>query len=479
MRRALRGVRIRILAYAVLILLLGIVVTVVTMRQILYAQLDVRIKDELTQEVREFRSLAGGIDPRTGRPFGGDVEALFDIFLERNRPVDPDDEQLLTFVGDDFYRATNYAGGTLRLQREPALFDRWSGVKAPRSGAVASEDGEVRYLAVPIRANEEVRGTFVVAVLAEADQGEIDDAVRIAALVGLAALLLGSLLAYLAAGRVLGPLRELTETARSIEEHDLTARIDVTGDDELAELGHTFNGMLDRLEASFDSQRELIRDVSHELRTPIAIVRGHLELIGDDPAERRETVELVTDELDRMSRLVNDLVTLARADRSDFLRPERVDVEELLAEILAKARSLGERDWRLEAAAAPHQATLDRQRITQAMINLVDNAVHQTKVGQPVVLGAETEGDALRLWVADGGRGIDPDRRRRLFERFERGNADGLYAGTGLGLAIVKAIAEAHGGSVRAETAIEGGAEFSIVLPGRRGDPPRGEPGDD
>ena len=471
--------RIRILAYAVLILLLGIVVTVVTMRQILYAQLDVRINEELTQEVREFRSLAGGIDPRTGRPFGRDVEPLFDTFLERNVPVDPDDEQLLTFVGDDLYRTTNYAGGTLRLQREPSLFTQWSGGETPRSGVVGSADGEVRYLTVPVRANEEVRGTFVVAILAEADQAEIDDAVQIAALVGAAALLLGSMLAYLAAGRVLGPLRELTDTARSIEEHDLTARIDVTGDDELAELGHTFNGMLDRLEDSFDSQRELIRDVSHELRTPITIVRGHLELLGDDPVERRETVELVTDELDRMGRLVNDLLTLARADRPDFLQPKRVDVEELLTEILAKATSLGEREWRLEADTAPHQATLDPQRITQAMINLIDNAVHQTAVGQPVVVGAAAEGDGLRLWVADGGRGIEPERRQLLFERFERGNADGLYSGTGLGLAIVKAIAAAHGGSVRAGDAAAGGAEFSIVLPGRHPQPSAPEPRDD
>jgi two-component system OmpR family sensor kinase len=449
----------------VLILLLGIVVTVVTMRQILFAQLDVRIKEELTQEVREFRSLAGGIDPQTGRPFGGDIEALFDTFLERNVPVDPDDEQLLSFVGGELYDTTAYAGGTLRLQREPELFSAWSGVRAPSSGTVASADGEVRYLAVPVRANEAVRGVFTVAILAESDQAEIDEAVRIAALVGGAALLLGSLLAYLAVGRVLGPLRELTATAQTIEESDLTARIEVSGDDELAELGRTFNAMLDRLEGSFDGQRALVSDIGHELRTPITIVRGHLELLGDDPEERRETIELVSDELDRMSRLVNDLLTLARAERPDFLRPEPVEVEELLEEILAKARTLGEREWGLATGAAPRQAVLDPQRITQAMINLIDNALHHTEAGGSIEIGAAAAGDGLRLWVADGGRGIDRRRREQLFERFERGAAESLYAGTGLGLAIVKAIAEAHGGTVSVGTAAAGGAEFSIAIP--------------
>ena len=136
-----------------------------------------------------------------------------------------------------------------------------------------------------------------------------------AAVVGMIVLLIGTAVAYLAAGRLLHPLRELTDTARDLESSDLTRRIEVRGNDELAELGRTFNGMLDRLEFAFSSQRELIRDVSHELRTPITIVRGHLELMGDDPAERSETLELVMDELDRMARLVNDLLTLARAER--------------------------------------------------------------------------------------------------------------------------------------------------------------------
>ena len=116
------------------------------------------------------------------------------------------------------------------------------------------------------------------------------------------------------------PAAALGDTARSISETDLSRRIPVTGNDEIAELARTFNAMLDRLERAFATQRAFVSDASHELRTPITIVRGHLELLGDDPEERRETVALVTDELDRMSRFVDDLLLLARAEREDFLR---------------------------------------------------------------------------------------------------------------------------------------------------------------
>ena len=115
----------------------------------------------------------------------------------------------------------------------------------------------------------------------------------------------------------------LADTARSISETDLTRRIPVSGRDEIAELARTFNAMLDRLEAAFATQRAFVSDASHELRTPITIVRGHLELLGDDPQERRETIALVTDELDRMSRFVDDLLLLAKAERDDFLRVGR------------------------------------------------------------------------------------------------------------------------------------------------------------
>ncbi len=464
--RAARGVRARILVYAVALLLLGIAVTVVTVRQILLVRLDSQIDERLTQEVREFDILAGGTDPQTGRPFGPRVKPLFDLFLARNVPAS--DEQLITFAGGRFYRREPERLPSPLLSANAGLVRRLANTERPLSGTVETADGPVRYLAVPVNSLEApAQGTFVAAYSIAEDRAEVDDAVTVAGIVGAVVVLIGSLVAYLAAGRVLAPLRELTETATAIEETDLTRRIEVRGEDELAELGRTFNGMLDRLEAAFGSQRELIRDVSHELRTPITIARGHLEVMGDDPVERAETVELVTDELDRMGRLVDDLVTLARSERPDFLRPEPIDVAELTGAILSKSTSLGERSWTLDIRSEA-TITADPQRLTQALVNLADNAVKQTGPGGRIEIGSELEEGEARFWVADDGPGLSDAEQRTLFDRFARGRGGARYEGTGLGLAIVRAIAEAHGGRVEVSSEPGRGAKFTIVIPAGR-----------
>ena len=145
-------------------------------------------------------------------------------------------------------------------------------------------------------------------------------------------------------------------------------------------MASTFNAMLDRLETVFKSQREFIQDTSHELRDPLTICRGHLELLGDDPEERRETLALVLDELDRMGGIVNDLQLLAEAEQTDFLRPEEIDLETLTHELAAKARALAPRQWELDDVG---DGTLlaDRHGLTEAMMNLAHNAVQHTEPG--------------------------------------------------------------------------------------------------
>jgi signal transduction histidine kinase len=288
---------------------------------------------------------------------------------------------------------------------------------------------------------------------------------QLAAVVFAVVLLLASVMAWLVAGRVLGPLRDLRDTARSVSESDLTRRIDVEGDDELADIARSFNAMLDRLQSAIASQKEFISDAGHELRTPITIIRGHLEVLGEDPREREETLELVTDELDRMARFVDDLLVLARAERPDFLRLEPVDLDLFTHEVFAKASALARRDWRLERIGRGWMVA-DRQRLTQAMMNLSANAAQHTDEGDRIALGMRAVNGEARLWVRDAGPGIRHDERAHIFERFTRGEeAARRRDGAGLGLAIVRAIAQAHGGRVELYSEVGEGSIFTIVVP--------------
>ena len=333
-----------------------------------------------------------------------------------------------------------------------------------KRGELNTPEGRVRYIAVPVRAGGETAGVFVITSAVGEDAADVTEAIQVAAGVALAVLLLVSVIGFVAAGRVLAPLRELDSAARAIGSSDLTQRIEVEGDDEIAELGRTFNAMLDRLEAAFSSQREFISDAGHELRTPITIIGGHLELMPDDPEERRETLALVRDELDRMGRFVDDLLTLAKAERPDFLRVRDVDVDELTEELMAKAQALAPRAWELGGIGVG-QVRADRQRLTQAMMSLAQNAVEHTREGDRIAIGSELEPGRLRMWVEDDGPGIPAADQERVFERFARGDAERRSEGAGLGLAIVRAIAEAHGGRVRLRSAPGEGSRFTLELP--------------
>jgi signal transduction histidine kinase len=323
----------------------------------------------------------------------------------------------------------------------------------------------VRYGVVPVQVNASPdRGVLVVAVFVDLERADINRTTVTSALVGFGALALATMLALLIAGRVLRPVRLVRLAAQEISETDLSRRIEVEGKDDVAELAHTFNGMLDRLEIAFDAQRQFLNDASHELRTPITIVQGHLELLDADPTTREESIALVMDELDRMRRMVDDLLTLAKSDRPNFLRPTEVDLEPFTDEVLDKARTLAARRWFLDHR-AEGVAMLDRQRVTQALLQLALNATQHTSDNQEIHLGTRVRGDELHLWVRDSGPGISPADRERIFDRFARGAGSSGTTGSGLGLAIVQAIAHSHGGRVVALDVSAGGAEFRMELP--------------
>jgi two-component system, OmpR family, sensor kinase len=460
--RFFSSARARILASYLILLLFSTAVGTIVLREVLLARAGERVDDALVQEIEEFRQLADiGQNPETAQPFGDDVGAIFDVFLVRNVPAEA--EAFYTYVDGQFYDAS-YAPSL--EERRLGQIEDLASISAARRGEFEHEDEtRFRYVAVPVEDTQgRPRGVFAVVIDLSDELDEVNEALQIAVGVNIGVLILASMLAWVIAGRVLQPLRLLRDTSRSISESDLTQRLPVEGEDELADLARTFNEMLDRLEEAFASQKSFISDAGHELRTPITIIRGHLDVMGDDPEERRETLDLVRDELDRMSRLVNDLLLLAKATRPDFLQPETVDLDDLTRELFAKASALAQRDWRLSSVGTG-RIVADRQRVTQAVMNLSQNAVTHTLSGDAVELGSELRNGRVRLWVKDTGPGVPEHEQARIFERFVRLDRAPAGEGAGLGLAITRAVAEAHGGRVELDSRPGGGARFTVIIP--------------
>ncbi len=432
------------------------------------------VLQQIDQELDEFEALEGGVDPDTGRPFTS-VIRLIDLFLMRNVP--DDDELLVGFwngepqissenrYDDDFlpYRPfldvvaeRRERGGTSRLQT-----DEW---------------GTVLVTVQPV-SDSQTSGALVVVHFLDDEYRELNRVMQTYATVALFSLILITAVAAWQSGRLLRPVRVLRETAQKITETDLSRRLPVTGRDDISALTRTFNAMLARLDRAFTGQREFLDDAGHELKTPLTVIRGHMEVLdGSDPADVEATKQLLLDEIDRMARLVHDLIMLAKTDRPDFFVFDRISIAALTETVLDKSRALGDRDWHLDAT-AQFMTELDEQRITQALLQLAQNAVKHTKPGDVIAIGSRVDSaHGIRLWVRDTGRGVRDEDKHVIFERFGRGAVPEHDEGFGLGLSIVRAIAAGHGGTASVEDAEPNGAKFVISLPidqsARRGGDP-------
>ena len=441
----------------------------------------------MAQEIAEMRSFAqNGVDPETGERFTS-VDQILSQFLAQNRP--DEDETLFAFLADgrvlyqgepnsavngsaEFEKAVagmSADGGEINLTIDG---DEYDGYVLP----ITSGPGEGTPGADPPSGNtaggataggsksgaDNGPGSFVVVHNVTASHADLSQVMQIYIVVALAAALLISGISSVLARRLLAPVTELRQTAQSISGGDLSSRLATRGNDDIAELGRTFNDMLDRLEASFETQKRFLDDVGHELRTPLTILSGHLETMdSSDVDDVDETRTMLLDETDRMARLVEELLILARSRRPDFVRPGQVDVPSLLNETLAKAKGLGQRDWKVETPPGV-VLTADRQRLTQALLQLAANAFEHTEVDQPITFGAGVVDDSVHLWVRDEGSGVPDEIAAEIFERFSRGSTEGH--GFGLGLSIIMAIAEAHGGTVVLDH-VSRGAQFRMILP--------------
>ena len=291
-------------------------------------------------------------------------------------------------------------------------------------------------------------------------------------IVGLITLLLAAAAGWLLASFATKPMRKMTEVAEGVDGGDLSSRMPIseTKNDEVRRLAESFNGMLDRLEGAFTSQRAFVADASHDLRTPLTIVRGQLEVLSRQSDPTAEDVgrvsSIVATATARMERLVDDMLLLAQAESDEALTFEMCDLRPLLeAEIEGFTETS---DRHLEVGEVTDDDVLvDRERLARVVSNLIANAVAHTDSGGTIAVSAVKSAGRVDIAVDDDGPGVPEEMRGRVFDRFARldESRSSSQGGSGLGLAIVKAIAEAHGGSVACLTSPLGGARFVVRLP--------------
>ncbi len=347
---------------------------------------------------------------------------------------------------------------------------------AARTGTIFADADEVqgienqaRLLARPVQSGDV---TFVVLVGAsKGDRSEtLAGLVKAFAFGGLLALLCASALGYALATLAFRPVEEMRRRAGRITLERNGQRLPLPGsDDEIARLGRTLNEMLARIESSIDRERVFVADAGHELRTPLAILRGELELglrPDRDHDHARAAMRSAIEEADRLQRLADDLLELARADAAELpLELRQVDVAELMNRLRERYATRADMaDRRISVHANPALTwTLDPKRMETAVGNLIENAlIHGA--GE-IAIQAERDGDELEVVVRDDGPGFPAGFAERAFDRFARGEAARTSSGTGLGLAIVRAIVTAHGGRAAFDEPGAGGTRAVIRIP--------------
>ncbi len=280
----------------------------------------------------------------------------------------------------------------------------------------------------------------------------------------LVAVALVVIVGWFVTGAVLRSIAQVRAAADSMTLADLSRRLPADGGEGIADLSQSVNSMLDRLEGSVDSQRQLLDDVRHELKTPITIVRGHLEIMdASDRAEVDATRAIGIAELDRLSRLVEDIDLLAAAETDTYERDE-IELAALTARMADMVAVIPGHGWRVTERATGRMMG-DGDRLLQAWLQLADNASKYSPDASPIEVGSASDAVEVRLWVRDHGPGVPAAMRHRIFRRFDRAGRRRSVGGSGLGLAIVDAIAKGHGGRCEVTDTPGGGATFTIHVP--------------
>jgi heavy metal sensor kinase len=345
----------------------------------------------------------------------------------------------------------------------------------PWKGVVTARDGQqVRVYSVALTDNGAVFGVLQVGESLAQLTNTLQSIVVALLVIAPFVLLLGAFGGYWLAKRAFKPILYLTRTAREIKVGDLHRRVPIPiSRDELYDLALTLNEMIGRLDQAFTQQRRFVADASHELRTPVTVIRSITDVALEEPRSLAECVEALHDinaEAERLGQLINDLLTLARADEKQLpLDREPVQLDLLVLDVTAVMEPLAvERGIKLqlqELDAAPIVG--DTARLIQMIMGLVHNALTYTGVGGTVSLGVTVYDAAAHLVVLDTGFGIAKEDIAHIFERFYRtDNARSrVKSGSGLGLAIAEQVVQAHGGSIAVESSLGHGSIFTVTLP--------------
>jgi two-component system, OmpR family, sensor kinase len=376
------------------------------------------------------------------------------------------------------------------LSEDGAITDKTRALPVDLEALRRINDNQVHFVTARLSTGEQIR----VALLRARDQDGQSFFIRVGqslsplqkarrqmlillAIAGPVALLLGSYGGLLLANQALHPVDRLTRAAEEIEAGDLSKRVQVPPKmDELGRLAATFNRMIARLQAAFERQRQFTADASHELRTPLAVMRGDIEIAlrrERKPEDYRSVLTSNLEEIIRLSRLVEDLLMLARADAGQsILQREPIDLDELCAQMIEYLAPLAEEKEQYliyyPPDTKPLRVNADAQRIKQMLLNLLDNALKYTPINGTITLTLFVKEHNAVITIADTGRGIPEEDLPHIFDRFfrhSRSTSDKTVQGFGLGLSIVRWIVHSHGGKISAESTLGKGTKFIVRLP--------------
>jgi signal transduction histidine kinase len=468
--RVFGEVHTRLVAFSLLTLGSLLLIAVPVSRKAIMIQISRREHRVLQQNIDAFNQFILEKRVTKGSPSSLQLQAFMKEFLRSQLPED--DQFLISIIDSRFHAASPVALPTPLRPGSPVM-TAWERSNSSRQGIIETSDaqiGSILFHSQPLILDGRARGAFVAAITTGGELQEANELIGLLSKILLILLLVGVVLYWRLAKFVLAPLTSLAAATTRIGIHNLDLRLPEGGRGELSDISRSFNAMLDRLEAQISVQKDFLRDAGHELRTPLTVLRGHVELLPHERTEedRNQTVALLLDEIDRMSRLVDELSLLAHSERPEFLHRSTFALHALTEEVFRKASGLAARRWQLTNRGTG-MLEADCDRLTQCLMNLVQNAVRHTEPEDLIEIGSLRDDDGtIRLWVSDSGSGIEPGLQDRIFDRFVRGPMRPDESGSGLGLSIVKAIMAAHGGWVNVTSVPGEGSTFTLLLPDTR-----------